>query len=679
MTLTLKNVFLVFLCITELMVLPALGTYIKCVQYIRSNRAPIPDKAACEAAAASLGLDDVTAFEDSDSDYPPGCFWRTGTDSLWYNTRSASTASCTSTHSVFCLCGTAPDCTHTNGATLNTDACFCGNVFCTESTGLICYSTYGGGSCRKTGFGSFGYTKEAGNTTCGSESNRGLILDKAACEAAATSLLGLDDVVSNVLSYNRVSHPPGCFWSGSSLYYNKLSTSTASCTSYSDFCLCIAAPDCTHTNGVTSNTDTYCLCGGTGVRCTAASGLFCTSSVSFCSKTPGTASTVDGITASPCSVSDGSLPNKGDLSPCICRNDQSAMACTEETGTYCVSMAETKKCSKDSTSAACHVVFKHKTAETNSTCTRDDPCVLADPIVCPQAALAVFVHNSDTSSLGWWDSSWGGRNPPPKTTDTRMAFECNEACQATASILQHTQTLYYINMIDMILEICTFLVFLLSFIVDKNKRLDGIKRILFAAAFADVVLQGLALGYTFATVKDAKPLFDGRCFTTTTRNGLKSHETLTKLLEALGTTAILGWIELACILGEVADVIADLKLDAGDQSSTTVHVILFMIALLCQTVGTALAVVDFVVFTISAQDDADMLFSASMSNNATTGEWNTKDWCVEMTSDSQICLHNHSIVDLKPSQLSSASAGTTLLFLPMLVVIATTAAAVARL
>ena len=234
-------------------------------------------------------------------------------------------------------------------------------------------------------------------------------------------------------------------------------------------------------------------------------------------------------------------------------------------------------------------------------------------------------------------------------------------------------------MIDMILEICTFLVFLVTALRTSTKRLDGIKIILFAAAFVDVVLQGFALAYTFATVNDVEPLFNGRCFTTTTRNGLKSHETLTKLIEALGTTAILGWIELACILGEVTDVIADLKLDAGDPSSTTVHVILFMIALLCQTIGTALAIVDFVVFTISAQSDAEMLFSASMSNNPTTGEWNTNDWCVEMTRDSQICLHNHSIVDLKPSQVSSASA-TTLLFLPMLiVVIATTAAAVARL
>ena len=89
-------------------------------------------------------------------------------------------------------------------------ACTCGSVECTSDTGLICYSTYGGGSCRKTGFGPFGYTKEAGDTNCESVSNRKPILDKAACEAAATSM-GLDDVEAyeESVSFN----PPGCRFS----------------------------------------------------------------------------------------------------------------------------------------------------------------------------------------------------------------------------------------------------------------------------------------------------------------------------------------------------------------------------------------------------------------------------------------------------------------------------------
>ena len=56
---------------------------------------------------------------------------------------------------------------------------------------------------------SFSYVKEAGDTKCGSVSNRKPILDKAACEAAATSM-DLDDVVADEGSYS--SYPPGCSW-----------------------------------------------------------------------------------------------------------------------------------------------------------------------------------------------------------------------------------------------------------------------------------------------------------------------------------------------------------------------------------------------------------------------------------------------------------------------------------
>ena len=187
-------------------------------------------------------------------------------------------------------------CGVTDGSAANSVACTCGSVECTSTTGLICFSTYGDGSCRKTGFGGFGYTKEAGNTNCGSESNRKPILDKAACEAAATSM-GLDDV--EAIEYPYSVWPPGCMWGGNplGLWYNTLVTSTSSCDgANSVYCLCIAATECTQTNGATSNTDA-CLCGGTG--CTAASGLYCTSSTSTCSS------------GDPCASVDGSSLNTG--------------------------------------------------------------------------------------------------------------------------------------------------------------------------------------------------------------------------------------------------------------------------------------------------------------------------------------------------------------------------------
>jgi len=94
----------------------------------------------------------------------------------------------------------------------------------------------------------------------------------------------LGDVTASAWSYS--GSPPGCsrgcYWRfDNSLWYNTLSTSTRSCSSNSDFCLCVAAPDCAQTNGATSNT-APCLCGG-GL-CTAASGLVCNSTASQCGK-----------------------------------------------------------------------------------------------------------------------------------------------------------------------------------------------------------------------------------------------------------------------------------------------------------------------------------------------------------------------------------------------------------
>ena len=94
--------------------------------------------------------------------------------------------------------------------------------------------TYGS---QLTGLPSSSYTKEAGNTNCGSMINRKPISDKATCEAAAKSM-GLDDVVAT--EYSSSNYPPGCFWKGSSLYYSTLSTSTRPCTfNGANFCLCI--------------------------------------------------------------------------------------------------------------------------------------------------------------------------------------------------------------------------------------------------------------------------------------------------------------------------------------------------------------------------------------------------------------------------------------------------------
>ena len=95
-----------------------------------------------------------------------------------------------SVHTLAAVCST------TDGSAVNGAACTCGSMECTSTTGLICYSTYGGGSCRKTDVGAFGYPKEAGPKTCASVNNRHPMLDKSSCEAAATSM-GLYEVTAD--------------------------------------------------------------------------------------------------------------------------------------------------------------------------------------------------------------------------------------------------------------------------------------------------------------------------------------------------------------------------------------------------------------------------------------------------------------------------------------------------
>ena len=107
-----------------------------------SNRKPIVDRAACEAASTSMGLRDVGVHSMAAVGWPAGCFQRTN-GRLHLNRIPTATGSChdTSTRSDFCLCVAAPVCTHTNGATSNSDGCVCGGTGCTPASGLFCYAS----------------------------------------------------------------------------------------------------------------------------------------------------------------------------------------------------------------------------------------------------------------------------------------------------------------------------------------------------------------------------------------------------------------------------------------------------------------------------------------------------------------------------------------------------------
>ena len=59
------------------------------------------------------------------------------------------------------LCGTVEgvDCLVTDGSAANDATCKCGTETCNSVNGLICFSTTGGGSCRKTDVGAYGYNR----------------------------------------------------------------------------------------------------------------------------------------------------------------------------------------------------------------------------------------------------------------------------------------------------------------------------------------------------------------------------------------------------------------------------------------------------------------------------------------------------------------------------------------
>ena len=103
----------------------------------------IADAAMCEAAAGQVGWSDTTAYTNSWSGYPRGCFDRSSSSSggeLRFNTDTSSTSSCDSYSSTACLCAafTGPVCAHGDGATANPAPCVCGTSgACTAATGLF--------------------------------------------------------------------------------------------------------------------------------------------------------------------------------------------------------------------------------------------------------------------------------------------------------------------------------------------------------------------------------------------------------------------------------------------------------------------------------------------------------------------------------------------------------------
>jgi hypothetical protein len=126
-----------------------------------------------------------------------------------------------------------PECSITDGSAKNYESCQCGSIVCESES--FCHSG-GGGTCRKSDPGPFGYPI-IHSGTC---SNIGawVIEKKAWCESAAESM-GLNSTVTVINGNN----PPGCYLSNDVLYFNSNIESTSTSTTDKQS-ICVIADDC---------------------------------------------------------------------------------------------------------------------------------------------------------------------------------------------------------------------------------------------------------------------------------------------------------------------------------------------------------------------------------------------------------------------------------------------------
>ena len=168
----------------------------------------------------------------------------------------------------------------------------------------------------------------------------------------------------------------------------------------------------------------------------------------------------------------------------------------------------------------------------------------------------------------------------------------------------------------------------------------------------DCLLQLFALVYINLIDDAASPFNSARCLDTTTERGLKHHDTLTKLQESVSTSRLLGWVEMAILLIEIGIAIWEkyFKPDDDEGSDSTIFRFEVVIMWMLQLLNTFLAILDFSVFTVAAQDDADDLYNVTDSNTY-------RDWCVSVSNTSSSCIERHRIQSSAGREISISESG----------------------
>ena len=341
-------------------------------------------KSICKTAATFFQIPDPKPLQEEWADYPRGCYYYTPKEQMYYNKKGMAVPNnvpCTVTQP--CLCIFIPDCTNTNGTTLNVGLCLCGtpsnNNKCSTQTGLHCYKSIqtcrtvppcmhtngllannvscqcGTTQCtsvtglqcdlaanycqqpagRLAGTFSIVMTGDKSYSKCDNVPNRRYITDAETCGVAAEILkfATTSNVPASYVQYSGCE--PGCYVLPSGhpkagqliLNLKELSNQQRykereNCRSKNWYSLCITANACRYQDGVTPNSG-VCNCGigdSNTILCTKTTGFHCAEHVSGYPTCSKSAKT--------CEHTDGIVANN---EPCTC----GSTSCDNSTGLFC--------------------------------------------------------------------------------------------------------------------------------------------------------------------------------------------------------------------------------------------------------------------------------------------------------------------------------------------------------
>jgi hypothetical protein len=239
-----------------------------------------------------------------------------------------------------------------------------------------------------------------------------------------------------------------------------------------------------------------------------------------------------------------------------------------------------------------------------------DGCVAADKPFCKQAMTALFV---------------------PSPLESTEITGCGDTCKSIVDIKQGTETLYTVNLIDMIVELVALVLVACGVCYtfvnsgDLENLSMGVHFLMCCFAIADTILQIIALS-TAGSIQGATQQLQGaKCLDVTNVDGLKKHDILTKLADSVGLSLILGISEL--VLTGIETCLNFVQ--AGSHEVKAMGLILVVVFQLFESTLTS---IDFLAVTMEAQSQSDQLFDTQATTKT------QEEWCISMVNTSTVCI-----------------------------------------